>query len=787
MSSSKSNEATVSTYYVGLHFVLGHGPFDKITKILVGGELAWEGSSTGGNITIDQRELFGGLNREGGIAGTLNLAMGTPTQTANTYLTNVLGPVPAYRKIVSAIWQQGYVGTNYYLKEWEFEATRIHTLEDGTTQWYDATAELSTQYYLNVINIEYDSEEGIATVNLYKDHGVSATSVITVSGCDQEEFNLSEFNPDTVGATYFTYEIDPPGVLEATGDIAVGVESTGLMNGVHIIHECLTNTTWGYGYTNLDDDNWQAAALECYNEGLGFGFYWSGTESLADFINTVGEHIQATIYLDRFDGLYKIKLIRKLTDTESLLDLTTHYGNITNFARKSLNDLACVYTVHYNDSNSGVKSQMTVQDFTLYIRQEIPIKKTKTYSGIIDPVTAHKIAQRDLLEITTPTYSFTIECDDSAKYLNKGDAFKITPEDYLDSELIMRVVAIDLGTPTKRKITIQCIQDTFTAAELPITNYIQSRWVSSINLPQPIEDQLLIEVPYYIMAVKKGDSFAQSYSTDSSAFLVAAKSVTSDSYSAGLWSTLSSNYVRRSIVNFCYWDALASGITKTSTSLTVTSQNDINLLSEGNFIQIDNELIQVTDISGATLTIVRGVLDTVPETHAADAEIIAWHDYCATDDIEYFTSETVYVKLTTITPAGELDISEATADNITLAGRMHLPYPPANVQLDSSYWPANVAYDNLDLTWATRNRIQQTAGLVGFYTGSVTSESGVTYSGELRRVDTDALLDSFSGESGTSKSFTTTYEGEVYFKLWSVRDSLDSLQTVTHYFTTTAP
>jgi len=785
--SAKSNDVTVSTYYAGLHFILGHANFDKITKILVGDKVAWEGECTGGDITIDKPDLFGGLTREGGVKGTLSIAMGEDTQTPNTYLQEKLGDVPAYRKVVSAIWQRGYLGTNYYLKEWQFEATRIHTLSNGDPQWYDEVSELSTSYTLNVIEITFEAgTPNVAKIRLYKDHGITLTSLITISGATPTEFNKTAVSPVAIGTDYVTYAIDDPGVLFASGDYEVTASVEGLMNGVHIIRECLTDTTWGYGRTNIDDTNFRAAALACFNEGLGFGFYWDDGSSLDDFINLVLEHIQATLYVDRITGLYKITLLRKLEDTSGLLDLTNHYGTVSKFSKKSLNDLASIYTVRYQDSNNGSGNQMTVQDFTLFVRQGIPIKKTKTYAGVIDPVTAYKIAQRDLLEITTPTYSFSIDCDRAAETLHKGDAFKITLSDYIDSELIMRVVSINLGTPTNRKITIECIQDTFTAAENPISNYIQSRWVSSINEPIALTNRLLNEVPYYVMAIRKGDSFAQSYNANSSAIIVSAESVTPDSYSAGLWSAIGTDYTRRSIVNFCYWDSLATDITKTSTTITVTTENDINLLYEGSFIQIDDELIQVINIAGTTLTVIRGVLDTVPEIHLTNASIIGWQDYSATDDIEYFITETVKVKLTTITPLGELPLADAPEDTITLIGRMHLPYPPADVKLNAAYWPTTVALADLTLTWATRNRIQQTAGLIGFYTGSITTEAGVTYSGELRKTSDDSLLDSFTGISATTYTFTTAYIGEVYFKLWSVRDGLDSWQAVTHTFTTIA-
>lgn len=128
-------------YYMGAHFALCHGPIDKITHILVDDRVAWNGVSTGGSITISQPDLFGGEAREGGISGTLDIAMGGPAQVPNDYLVSKLGAnVPSFRGIVGVILRQAYVGNNPYLKPWKFRATRILQSTRGAAQWYSAKA-----------------------------------------------------------------------------------------------------------------------------------------------------------------------------------------------------------------------------------------------------------------------------------------------------------------------------------------------------------------------------------------------------------------------------------------------------------------------------------------------------------------------------------------------------------------------------------------------------------------------------------------------------------------------
>lgn len=142
MSGGGSKEVTVGyKYYVGMHMILCHGPIDNISRIMVDGKTAWSGTNTGGSITIAVPELFGGESREGGISGTVDIAMGSTTQVANDYLqSKIQSDMPAFRGVVGAILRQVYTGLNPYLKPWSFRATRIQTLTRGQAQWYTSKA-----------------------------------------------------------------------------------------------------------------------------------------------------------------------------------------------------------------------------------------------------------------------------------------------------------------------------------------------------------------------------------------------------------------------------------------------------------------------------------------------------------------------------------------------------------------------------------------------------------------------------------------------------------------------
>ncbi len=136
-------------YHLGMQQVLCHGPIDEIVQIDIGDRMAWNTGQTGsGTITIDEKKLFGGKDREGGISGDIDIAMGEPTQTANAYLESILSPydddmpLPAFRGVVSAYLKQVYIGLNPYIKPWKWKIKRTQIGHDGAAMWYIAKADI---------------------------------------------------------------------------------------------------------------------------------------------------------------------------------------------------------------------------------------------------------------------------------------------------------------------------------------------------------------------------------------------------------------------------------------------------------------------------------------------------------------------------------------------------------------------------------------------------------------------------------------------------------------------
>ena len=142
MGGSSKSQTVGYKYYVGMHMALCHGPVDKLVRIRVGGKDAWVGNHTGGALSVDKPDLFGGEKREGGVSGQIDIEMGGPSQGQNSYLASNLGAslLPAFRGVCCAVLRQVYIGLNPYLKDWAWLLQRVNVKTNGEPQWYDYRA-----------------------------------------------------------------------------------------------------------------------------------------------------------------------------------------------------------------------------------------------------------------------------------------------------------------------------------------------------------------------------------------------------------------------------------------------------------------------------------------------------------------------------------------------------------------------------------------------------------------------------------------------------------------------
>ena len=155
----------------------------------------------------------------------------------------------------------------------------------------------------------------------------------------------------------------------------------------------------------------------------------------------------------------------------------------------------------------------------------------------------------------------------------------------------------------------------------------------------------------------------------------------------------------------------------------------------------------------ATIVLARGVLDTTPQAHASGTRLIGIGEWLASEGAERAPGESVFVGATPRTSTDQGDpVLAANGQPMVLAGRQALPYPPGRIRLNGQTEPAVVAGD-LTVTWAHRDRTQQTAYLVQQDEVDIGPELGVTYTVHIRNRN-GVLAHTETGLLGTAYIWT---------------------------------
>lgn len=577
------------------------------------------------------------------------------------------------------------------------------------------------------------------------------------------------------------------------------------MNPAHIIRECLTDLDWGMGYvdSDIDDTSFIYAADTLYDEVMGMSLLWDRQMPLEEFIAEILRHIDGVLYVDRMTGKFVLKLIR---DDYALSELTildeSNISSVSNARRPTIGELTNSITVNYYDGETGETGSIGVQDQALIQIQGATIGTTIQYQGFTKRNIAARVAQRDLKALSIPLLSADIIANREASNLNVGDAFLFSWPDLSINSIVMRVQSLGLGDGRDNSISISAVEDVFSLssyANVLVDNPETGLWVDPADGSAMVASpRLVAEAPYYQLVTDLGQLNTDTILADDpdAGYTLIAAGRQSNEINATIHTDSGAGYVDRGTLDFCPYAAILLEVGFTDTQIYIDAGTDLDLVSTGTIAQIEDELVRVdgfaTDSNGYHVLVGRGILDTVPAEHPLDSSggpnVIFWGFSPESDEIQYTASDSVNVKLTTVSGSNELEVADVPGETVVFDSRSIRPYPPGNLLIDGISYPTNGFYTGGNsVTWVGRDRLQQTSGTLYDYTeGAIGPEAGVTY-----RVTADAILSNGNISSNfidTNVGSDTFYDvdsnaGEVpatalyvRFKVHSVRGGYESLQ-----------
>lgn len=218
-------------------------------------------------------------------------------------------------------------------------------------------------------------------------------------------------------------------------------------------------------------------------------------------------------------------------------------------------------------------------------------------------------------------------------------------------------------------------------------------------------------------------------------------------------------YARVGTGDFAPSCVLANAIGQTQTLLNVSDGVDLDLVALDTYAQVGGELLAIRAVNRTTgtITVDRGVLDTAPTTHAAGARIFFVEGAQFFNSTQYLNGETVQTKVLPTTGLGVLPEASATAINYTFARRQIRPYPPGRVRVNGSDYSVTFITGALTVSWAHRNRLQQTVYLVTQSEASIGPEPGTTYTVHIYG-ESGALRHTEAGITGASWTYALAAE-----------------------------
>lgn len=559
------------------------------------------------------------------------------------------------------------------------------------------------------------------------------------------------------------------------------------MNPVHILRELIISNNYGLhkDVSTINDANFLAAATTCFNEKLGLSYFWSDDSDVEAMISKVLDHMNAVAYRSPLTGLYEVYLLRNDYVKSSLVHFNDdNIDVVSEFEIPNLDDLQNQVQLTYWEPYTRKNEVVTVNNTALIMEQGVVIPDKITYDmcGVVELAT--RLAQARLQLVSQPLARMTIKTTRVAALLHIGMAVVVDRPELHVFDTVFRITQASLGTMTNNQVTLELLEDVFDLDSTVWNPVAHSLWTDPVTIPADAANALIVELPYFMYARYKGDTAAQAVPLGSTFVGGSAMHPSMDSMGAQIYADSGTGYnTNGDILSFCPYAETTGTISLIDTTINVINTTYWNLLTDARFIQVGNEIMSIVAHTDTTLIVLRGCLDTLPATHAAGSKCFAWEDFFGYMSTEYFTTETINVKLLTRTGRGQLTLADATAHSVTLVDRMHKPYPPGNLQLNGNVFPVSVAAGaSIVVTWSHRNRITETGGLYGQTTGTITPETGTTYN--LRLYDsTNTIIYTFTGITAETYTLTAlTAQSNVRLELESVRDSLTSWQKYAYVF-----
>jgi len=545
-------------YQMSLHFGLCRGPIDALLEFRAGDRSAWIGSlSQSSDLSINQPQLWGGIDAEGGVVGGLYVLLGESSQALHGSLATIWGAQQgAYRGRATVVFNGAWGANNPYPKPAAFKVRRIKSGWDNDACWYPEAAEIAMGGQL--LDENFSIPAGVGTASAVITGGFTASDILVLtkpagltykawsrwngsgpggSGrpwhndfwVTDGEGHLSQYwsgpledNGDPterwataaeaeagvagkqvllMGSTSYTVDISHHlPISDDRGGLSLKVFKAQLigMNPAHMLYDSITSQDMmGEPAGAVDDASFRAAADALFDEGFGLCTSYDATaETIESFQARICNAIGAALTRDRRTGLWNLDLLRGGGNPDTLPVLTD--DDILDYSSEpsTLDDAVNQVVVEWADPvRKETRSTAPLQALGLIQAFGGVVAETLSYPEIPSEALALRAGIRDLMKKATPLRRFELKTNRKSYAWRAGTYFRLVSEKRGIAGMTCLVGEIDVGTLRQGAITLTAVEDIFS---IPQTVYIEPQPPLPAD-PVTVDSsphERLIEAPY---------------------------------------------------------------------------------------------------------------------------------------------------------------------------------------------------------------------------------------------------------------------------------------------------
>ena len=553
-------------------------------------------------------------------------------------------------------------------------------------------------------------------------------------------------------------------------------------NPAYVQYAIWKDLRWGADIAAIPDaDNIKAVAAQLHSEGLGMSRTWlqGQGDELEEEVSNFAESVR---YASPTTGLIQLDLARFDYDVATLDSLdSTDLVEPPDLVQTNLSGVATNLYLSFTDRVLNRPAKIHLPNLANRAMLGRRVAVDLDFPGCSNGVTGQKIIDREGYKQFQSLWSGTLVASRKAWHWPPGKVFKYSDVDLGITDLVFRLGTINRGSLKNGSVAMSVIQDRYAVGigvfETPVSGALPPYTADPID----IGAFRFFELPAVLIASNVEHTIS-----------VLASRPTGDSYSFIPRLNLGSGYTDLGSTDFAPLYKIAVAATELETSIVLagsfaaedaawdsiktTGLNMAMITTSAGEELIAFETVTYDDVADQTTlnNVHRGLIDTYPKPAAVDDFI--WILEPAVLAASLSGTQALTLKMLTQTSRGTLSEASATPRPYTLQQRHSRPLLPGDIELNGSNFPAAVV-GPLTVSWNHRDETHPE--LVQWADGSnYGPAAGTTYKVDIYNDDTSTLLQSNSGLSGTSDTWTDTGQSyNIRVEITAQNGGLDSNET----------